>query len=165
MATREDFCVEAKALASDHGIYLWSGNGELTEGQTVGSIRAKESSLENAARVLRFIASCYANGYDMTKSRACDCSGVVVYILRKLALIKPTADYRARDLQAMCKKVRLDRCKPADLVFNQTTGATHVGIYIGSNLVVEAQGRDKGIVLRSLAAGSWVTGGQLPYFK
>lgn len=164
MATREEFIAEAKALASDHGIYLWSGNGELTEGLTVGQIRAKEST-NNAARVFRFIAKCYDKEYDMKRSRACDCSGAVVYILRKLDLIKPTADYRARDLQAMCQKVRLDKLKPADLVFNKTTGATHVGIYIGSNTVIEAQGRDYGIVSRSLAAGSWVAGGQLPYFK
>ena len=132
MATREEFCMEAKALASDHGIYLWSGNGELTEGLTVGQIRAKESTLNNAAKVFRFLAKCYEKEFDMRKSRACDCSGAVVYILRKLGLIKPTSDYRARDLQAMCKKVRLDKLKPADLVFNKSAEATHVGIYIGS---------------------------------
>ena len=165
MGIREQICEEAMALASAHGIYLWSGNGELTEGHTIGSIRAKETSLENAARVLRFIASCYDKGYDMKKSRACDCSGTVVYILRKLGLIKPTADYRACDLQAMSEKVRLDKLKPADLVYNKTSGATHVGIYIGSNQVVEARGRDYGIVQRSLAAGSWVIGGKLPYIK
>lgn len=165
MGIREQICEEAKALASDHGIYLWGGNGEPTESLTVAQIRAQETSLDNAARVLRFIANCFAKGYDMKKSRACDCSGLVVYILRKLGLIKPTADYRARDLQAMCKKVRLDKLRPADLVFNKTSEASHVGIYIGSNQVVEAQGRDAGIVKRSLASGSWVTGGQLPYFK
>ena len=165
MATREEFCTEAKALASDHGIYWWGGNGEPTESLSIGQIKAQETSLENTARVLRYIARCYEKGYDMKKSRACDCSGAVVYILRKLALIKPTADYRARDLQAMCKQVRLDRLKPADLVFNKTSAATHVGIYIGSNSVIEAQGRDAGIVKRSMSAGSWVIGGQLPYFK
>lgn len=165
MASREQLCEEAMALASDHGIYWWGGNGELTESLTPARIRAQESTLENAARVLRFIASCYDKKYDMTKSRACDCSGLVVYILRKLGLIKPAADYRARDLQAMCEKVRLDKLKKADLVFNKTSGATHVGIYIGNNTVCEARGRDFGIVIRSLAAGSWVTGGRLPYFK
>lgn len=165
MGIREQICEEAMALASAHGIYLWGGNGEPTESLTVAQIRAQETSLDNVARVLRFIASCYDKGYDMKKSRACDCSGTVVYILRKLGLIKPTADYRARDLQSMSEKVRLDKLKPADLVFNKTSGATHVGIYIGSNQVVEARGRDYGIVQRSLAAGSWVIGGKLPYIK
>lgn len=165
MGIREQICEEATALASAHGIYLWGGNGELTESLTTAQIRAHETTLDNVATVLHFLASCYDKGYDMKKSRACDCSGVVVYILRKLGLIKPTADYRARDLQAMSDKVRLDKLKPADLVFNKTSGATHVGIYIGSNQVVEARGRAYGIVQRSLATGSWVIGGKLPYIK
>lgn len=165
MGIREQICEEAMALASAHGIYLWGGNGELTESLTTAQIRAHETTLDNVATVLRFMASCYDKGYDMKKSRACDCSGVVVYILRKLKLIKPTADYRACDLQAMSEKVRLDKLKPADLVFNKTSGATHVGIYIGSNQVVEARGRAYGIVQRSLATGSWVIGGKLPYIK
>lgn len=159
MGIREQICEEAMALASAHGIYLWGGNGELTESLTIAQLRAHETTLDNVAMVLHFLASCYDKGYDMKKSRACDCSGVVVYILRKLGLIKPTADYRARDLQAMSEKVRLDKLKPADLVFNKTSGATHVGIYIGSNQVVEARGRAYGIVQRSLATGSWVIGG------
>lgn len=165
MGIREQICEEAMALASAHGIYLWGGNGELTESLTTAQIRAHETTLDNVATVLHFLAGCYDKGYDMKKSRACDCSGVVVYILRKLGLIKPTADYRARDLQAMSEKVRLDKLKPADLVFNKTSGATHVGIYIESNQVVEARGRAYGIVQRSLATGAWVIGGKLPYIK
>lgn len=165
MGIREQICEEAMALASAHGIYLWGGNGELTESLTIAQIRAHETTLDNVATVLRFMASCYDKGYDMKKSRACDCSGTVIYILRKLSLIKPTADYRACDLQAMSEKVRLDKLKPADLVFNKTSGATHVGIYIGSNQVVEARGRAYGIVQRSIATGSWVIGGKLPYIK
>ena len=100
----------------------------------------------------------------MSKSKAVDCSGLCIAALRKIGAIKPSADYRARDLQAMCEKVKLKDLKAGDCVFNKTSGATHMGIFDGFK-VIEAQGRDVGVTRRDVPAGNWVIGGRLPYFK
>lgn len=104
-----------------------------------------ETSRHDAYRVMKHIADLYDSGVDMSKSVA--------------------ADYRARDLQAMCKKKSLDRLQPADLVFNKEKTATHTGIYAGDDMVIEMLGRDRGCVKRKISEGAWVCGGTLPYFK
>ena len=81
-----------------------------------------------------------------------------------MGAIKPSADYRARDLQAMCDKVPLKDLKAGDCVFNKSSGATHMGIFDGDK-VIEAQGRDVGVTRRNVSDGNWVTGGRLRYFK
>lgn len=163
--TRMQFVDIATDIWKNHGIYLWSGNGEYTEKLTIGDIRMKESSKSEAARVLKHISDCYANDYNMTKSQAVDCSGLAIAILRQLKCIKSTDDYRARDLQAMCKAVNLTDLQEGDCVFNKKSGATHMGIYVGYDTVIEAKGRDYGVVKRKLSQGSWIVGGTLPYIK
>lgn len=165
MATREEFVEAANNIWKDHGIYLWGGNGERTCLLDFATIAKMEQSRHDAYRVMKHIADCYDAGYDMSKSIAADCSGLIVKILRDLKCIPSSADYRARDLQAMSKKVKLTSLKPADLVFNKESTATHTGIYAGNDMVIEMQGRDRGCVKRKLSEGSWVIGGRLPYFK
>lgn len=165
MTKQEEFCSIAEKTAEDHGIYLWGGNGESTEALKIGQIIDKETSKENAARVFRFIASLLSKGYDIKNSKACDCSGLVVYILRLMKLIPASADYRAKDLQKISSFVALPKLKPADLVFNKGTEASHVGIYIGNNYVIEAKGRDYGICKTKLTLGNWIAGGRLPFLK
>ena len=159
------FLKEVENIYKNHGIYLWAGNGELTEGLKIGTIRKQESSLSNAARVLRYIAKCYDKGYSMKESRACDCSGLVVYALRACGAIKQTADYRAKDLQKISATVMLKELKAGDLVFNKAADASHVGVYMGNDAVIESQGRDAGVTVRALPVGGWVCGGRLPFFK
>lgn len=163
--TGTQFADEAEVVFQTHGIYLWGGNGELTESLTIKKIRQKEQSLHDAARVLSFIAEQYDTGRDMTASRAVDCSGLEIYILRKLKCIDASADYRARDLQAKSKVIILDNLKAGDQVYNKKTGATHMGTYVGNGFVIEAAGRDQGVIKRKLSAGKWVIGGRLPYIK
>lgn len=165
MATREEFVNAANIIWKNHGIYLWGGNGEPTPLLSFAKIAAMEISRHDAYRVMKHIADLYDSGADMSKSIAADCSGLIVKILRDLKCIPSTADYRARDLQAMCKKKSLDRLQPADLVFNKEKTATHTGIYAGNDMVIEMQGRDRGCVKRKISEGAWVCGGTLPYFK
>lgn len=165
MATREEFVDAANIIWKNHGVYLWGGNGEPTPLLSFAKIAAMESSRHDAYRVMKHIADLYDSGVDMSKSIAADCSGLIVKILRDLKCIPSTADYRARDLQAMCKKKCLDRLQPADLVFNKEKTATHTGIYVGNDMVIEMQGRDRGCVKRKISEGAWVCGGTLPYFK
>ena len=165
MATREEFVNAANIIWKNHGVYLWGGNGEPTPLLSFAKIAAMESSRHDAYRVMKHIADLYDSGVDMSKSIAADCSGLIIKILRDLKCIPSSADYRARDLQAMCKKKSLDRLQPADLVFNKEKTATHTGIYAGDDMVIEMLGRDRGCVKRKISEGAWVCGGTLPYFK
>lgn len=164
-ATREQFVDAANIIWKNHGVYLWGGNGEPTPLLSFAKIAAMESSRHDAYRVMKHIADLYDSGVDMSKSIAADCSGLIIKILRDLKCIPSTADYRARDLQNMCKKKSLDKLQPGDLVFNKEKTATHTGIYAGNDMVIEMQGRDRGCVKRKIGEGAWVCGGSLPYIK
>lgn len=165
MADRDEFCGVISDVWLNHGIYLWGGNGELTEKLTVGQIRKHETSEANAARVIRYIALCYDKDLDMSKSRAMDCSGLVIYGLRTVKAISSSEDYTAAQLQSKCKKIQLANLRPGDLVFNKASESSHVGVYAGYDMVIEARGRNYGVDKRTLQEGSWVIGGRLPYFN
>lgn len=164
MSTRDDFCNVINDIWLHHAIYLWGGNGELVE-KNSKLIFKNETSPANIARVLRTIALYYDRGYDMSMAQMVDCSGLIISALRKLGLISSVDDYRAKDLQSMSKAVKLIDLNPGDLVFNKIKDCSHVGVYIGYDMVVEAQGRDFGVVKRQLAEGPWVIGGRLKYFE
>lgn len=165
MASRTDFVSVVTDYWKNHGIYLWGGNGESTRKLTIGTIIDQENSAHNAARVLRHVADLIDKGYSLARSQAMDCSGLVVAALRQLGLIKPTDDYRARDLQKMCRPIELNKLKPGDLVFDKKEDATHCGVYDGFDITIEAQGRDAGITRNKLSAGRWIIGGRLKYFE
>lgn len=165
MATAQAFVDGATIIWKNHGIYLWGGNGEYTKELRIKQIYSQEQSMHDAARVLRHIADLLDNGYDLFQSRAVDCSGLAIAVLRDLKCIKATEDYRARDLQKMSKAIPLDKLVIGDCVYNKETAATHMGIFVGYGMVIEAKGRDDGVVKRKLSQGSWVTGGRLPFFK
>jgi len=167
MATRQEFVQGVEEVYKNHGVYVGCGNGEQTEKLTIGQIHAMELAYpdsahnKNTARDLRFIAKCYEDGLDMSKSRACDCSGLVVYVLRKIGAIDSKKDYSAAMFQSVSKPVSLKSLVAGDLVFNKTEKASHVGVFVG-DAVIESKGRDDGVVRRKLSAGKWVVGGRLP---
>ena len=165
MASRIDFCNVVTDIYKTHGVYVWGGNGEYLERLTVGKIHDMEDTDGNAARVFRFIAGCYDKGWNMTKSRCVDCSGLVIAGLRTIGAISANEDYRARDLQKMSKPIELNKLRPGDLVFNKMEAATHCGVYDGYDMVIEAMGRDKSITRTKLSSGKWVIGGSLKFFE
>ena len=165
MATRDQFVNAVINIWKNHGVYIWGGNGEYVQRLTVKEIQHMEDSDANRARVFRFIALCFDRGYTMTKSRAVDCSGLAIAALREINAIGPTDDYRARDLQSMSTKKALSELKAGDMVFDKMTDASHCGIYIGDDMVIESQGRDYGVTKNRLSDRGWMIGGSLPFFK
>ena len=177
-ATRKDFCNEMESLYENHGVYIGTGNGELTESLTIGKIHSMEKTYArrdskgkpcwnmDTRRDLAYIGKCYELGWDMSKSRSGDCSGQIVGAWRRLGLIPLTADYRARDMQStLCTPISLSSLKAGDLVFDKTTAATHVGVYVADGIVIESKGRDDGVVRRQLSKGNWVIGGRLKWWE
>lgn len=168
--TRNDFCNKLEHAYRSHSVYIATGNGELTESLTIAKIHKMEKDYgvnvpSNTGRDLEFIAKLYRQGYDLSESIACDCSGLLVWALRGIGAIPKTADYRAKDFQKMSKVVSLKNLKAGDLVFDKPSDASHVGAYIGNDYVIESKGRDYGVVKRKLSEGKWVAGGSLPYFN
>lgn len=187
MATRQQFVDAIVEIWRNHGIYVGTGNGELTL-DVAGKFFAMEKAYgrrdnsgnplwySDTARDYEFLAKCYRNQYDMTKSRACDCSGLEVAGLRDLGVIKPTADYNCRSFQENCQEVPLKDLQPADFVFDKkmvydekkekwVSNAGHMGTYIGDGYVIESRGRDYGVVKRKVSEGNWAIGGRLDWFS
>ena len=76
-------------------------------------------------------------------------------------------DMSSRGLYSACEKLNdRSRLAPGDLLFRHDGNRIHhVGAYIGCGLVIEAMGRDDGVVLNCLdsnGAGYWNRYGRLP---
>lgn len=172
MATRQEFCDAMYQVYKDHGVYIGTANGEYTESLTIGRIHQMEVNYgydkaktdKNIRRDLAYIGKCYESGYDMSKSRSGDCSGIIVGVMRDLKIIKATADYRARDFQAKSTPVELKNLQNADLVFDKKKEATHVGVFF-DGYIIESRGRDYGVTRRPLKETSFVVGGRLDWFS
>ena len=173
MATRKEYCAIINRMYDNHGIYVGGANGELVNSLKLPDYRRLENSYggteqeinKNIARDLRFVAKCVENGYNMEKSQAADCSGLEVSALQECGIIPQGADYRAREFQKMSKPVKLDSLMEGDFVFNKDSESSHMATYVGDGMVVEARGRDYGIVKRSVNAGGWKVGGRMDWFE
>lgn len=180
MATRKQFCDGMNKLYEDHGMYVGTGNGERTldvagkffEMEKNYGRRDKDGNplwYTDTARDYEYLAKCYRKKWDMSKSRAADCSGAETAVLRDLGVI--TADYNCRTFMEKCKKegklLPLKDIQPGDVVFNKESEPSHMATYVGyaggeSDMVVEFKGRDDGCVRRKVSEGNWVIGGRLP---
>ena len=78
-----------------------------------------------------------------------DCSGLVVWILQQIGVLKANQDYTAAGLyNSLCEPVTKDKLVPGDLVFIRPANGVinHVGIFIGNGKTIEAIGTRKGVV-------------------
>ena len=187
MATRQQFCNAMIEVYENHGVYIGTGNGELTlsvagkffEMEKNYGRRDKDGNplwYTDTARDYEYLGKCYRNKWDMSASRAGDCSGQPVGCLRRLGVISEKADYNCRTFQEAAKEVKLNELQPADLLFNKRmtydkkkkkyiSDASHMAVYTGNGMAVESKGRDEGVVYRKVSEGSWVVGGRLDWFE
>jgi len=87
-----------------------------------------------------------------------DCSGLVVWTLQQMKILKLAEDYTAQGIyEKLCHPSNREGLKPGDLCFvkgGSKGRIDHVGIYTGDNQVVHARGTKYGVVKT----------GVLPYF-
>ncbi|HOG02184.1 MAG TPA: S8 family serine peptidase, partial [Clostridia bacterium] len=156
------FIAWLKARVGD--IYVWGAQGETNI--TEAWIRKKETSTANANRAIALWKKRVAEG--RSPLAAWDCSGLIVAWLLAEGLIP--GDLSSRGLWRLCTAIKKAQLKPGDLVFRRNALGVihHVGVYIGSNKVIEAKGRDDGVVERHIDAsgsGYWTDAGRLDCLK
>lgn len=142
-------------------IYVWGGQGETIT--STKQINRMETSKFN---VLRVIVLWIRRG---RKAVCFDCSGLLVAKLLSIGLI--TYDTTANGLMSRCERITKAQLKRGDWVFRVRDGkAYHIGVVVDNNLnVVEAMGRDDGVVKRGIdqhsVKGYWTTFGRPTMLK
>ena len=139
--------------------YGWGGNGETEI--TEALIRRKDTSEVNAKRTISFWQKQTSLG--VTDMALFDCSGLISRYLQDLGLV--SSKRNCNHLWAMCEPVTRAELREGDLLFRERGGDMyHVGIYAGRGRVIEAKGRDDGVVIRPIdasGAGYWNKFGRL----
>ena len=144
-------------------IYVWGSNGQTEI--SAGWIRRMDTSESNAQRSIQFWEQQKAVG--LTELAAYDCSGLISRYLQDNGIVssKRNCDH----LWAMCTPVTRAELCPGDLLFRRKgADAYHVGVYVGRGRVIEAKGRDDGVVLRGIDAsgtGYWTDCGRLEVLR
>jgi cell wall-associated NlpC family hydrolase len=64
-----------------------------------------------------------------------DCSGLIQYVFKSQGIYIPRI---SQDQQRFAKTISISEIKPGDLVFNKPSESTHVGMYIGDDMYIQA---------------------------
>lgn len=158
--------------ARSHAAYVWGGQGH--KGLSDTQITRMETSATNAKRVMEFRNVLLSRGIPSSDIEYFDCSGLGVYpLLNILKLI--SYDTTANGLMGFCERIKRSELKRGDWVFriynsgNKKGQAHHIGYVVDDDLtVIEAKGRDDGIVKRPLSASGayyWNAYGRPRFFK
>lgn len=159
-------------------LYVWGGQGQYITadgkvfnnmggylGEVEAWVKKVETSTNNANRVIKLYKKIRSNykGY----IRCFDCSGLGTFFLYNLHQLI-SSDKNANGLKGMCQKLTKDKLRKGDWVFRVYSSgrAYHVGYIVNDNLeVIEARGRDYGVVKRPFDSKYWNYYGRPGIFK
>ncbi len=149
----------------NHSVYVWGAQGQLGPAVNERWIRQVEPSEANANRAIAFWRKqCDAGFGDVL--RAFDCSGLGMYWLQNVkGLLR--YDLSAHGMYNKCVKITKDRLRVGDFVFkvDKTGRATHIGYVVDTELnVIEARGRDAGVIKLPLTGNTWNAYGRPPFW-
>ena len=125
----------------------------------------KDEYDRNADRAVAMFNKRLEDGF--TDIRAFDCSGLIMHFLQNLTGIC-SKDMTAAGIYAnLCTTKYSNPLEaellPGDIVFRSgSSGITHCGVYVGDNSVIEAKGRDYGVVKTVFSTGKWDLAGHIP---
>ena len=171
MGVLQDFLNYLEEQKTNGSIYVWGAQGQGVETISESWIRRMETSRNNADRAIALWKKRKAEG--KTALRAFDCSGLIMYFFQNLKGILKS-DTTAHGLKGMCGQISQSQLLPGDFVFRvYTSGANkgrayHVGVVADAEKnVIEAKGRDDGVVKRPLnaEAGYWNAFGRPDFLK
>lgn len=168
MANLQEFLDYLEEQVKNHSIYVWGAQGQCAPTITEKWIKSRETSDRNAKRAIDFWESQVKAGYG-DKLRAFDCSGLGMYWLQNLKGLSKS-DMSSASMYAKCEKITRAQLRKGDWVFRHNgVKIHHIGYVVDDSLnIIEARGRDYGVVKRALdASGSsyWNRYGRPPYFK
>ena len=137
-------------MLAKYGVSVPGGNG-LPPGQAMGD--GSFSAL--MAEATRYIGYPYVWG-GASPSTSFDCSGFVSWVINNCGNGWNVGRCTADELRSHCSQVSLSGAKPGDLIFFQgtydTPGASHVGIYVGNNMMIHC---GKPVQYTSIASAYW----------
>lgn len=144
-------------------IYVWGAQGQNASEMPNPEewIRGRETSSKNAKRAIAFYKKRKAEG--MNPILAYDCSGLIMAFLEDQKGIY--SDLSANSLYRKAVPKQRTELIPGDLVFHHNGDKVgHVGVYVGNDTVIEAMGRDVGVVKHSIYNNYWNRYGHLEVF-
>lgn len=171
MGVLQEFLSYLEEQPDNRSIYVFGAQGQGEGVISENWIRRMETSRNNADRAIALWKRRKAEG--KTALRAFDCSGLIVYFFQNLKGILKS-DTTAHGLKGMCSQISQAKLLPGDFVFRvYTSGAKkgrayHVGVVVDMEKnVIEAKGRDDGVVKRPLnaEAGYWNDFGRPAFLK
>lgn len=133
---------------ANHSIYVRGGQGQ--NDITDDFINTREYGDEtNIKRVKALRDNYYKLGYKNVM-RAFDCSGLGMYWLQNIKNIY--ADMTANGMMGKCNIISRESVKRGDWVFitDKSGRATHIGFMINDTMLIEARGRDYGVIISIL---------------
>ncbi len=155
-----DFTEYLKEQVRNHSIYVWGAQGQKKPTITEAWIRKREKTKRNADRAIAHWKKEVRAGYGDVL-RAFDCSGLGVYFFLKHDLIDH--DVNAEGLRKLCRTISKRDVREGDMAFRMSEGrAVHVGYAIDEDRVIEAKGRDVGVVESPLSG--WDRYGRPSFF-
>lgn len=150
----------AYAASQTGCLYVSGGQGQK---MTPALIRKLEKGDSNYKRALKTYEKNLKANRPLT---GYDCSGLIIAYLLGNKLI--TRDLTAHGIYyTICDRLDKDDICGGDLVFKKKTTSSriyHAGIYMGDGTVVQAKGRDYGVVREPFSATGWNRFGRLKVF-
>ena len=169
MKTLDSFIKYLEEQAANHSIYVWGAQGQDKDTISEEWIKERETDDKNAARAIATWEKACADGYGDVL-RAFDCSGLAMYYLQNVAGIV-SSDMSANSLMGKCETIKKTEVRRGDWVFKKYTSgdkkgqAYHIGYVVDDALnVIEAKGRDHGVVKAPLSEGKWNAYGRPEYY-
>lgn len=143
--------------------YLWGGqHTRLTPLNYKAVIARKETTAENARRAEAYCEKMFAEGY--SELFAYDCSGLGVFWLTDLKHLWKS-DVNSNTMMGRCE-LKMEPPKRGWWVFRLTGNrATHIGYMVDDEYLIEAKGRDYGVVKTKFRAKDWGCWGIPNVFK
>ena len=135
------------------GDNIYSNEGEYLEYDIPGEALTNTDFAELIREAEKYLGKPYVWG-GSTPQTGFDCSGYVCWVLNQTGT--NAGRTTANGLLRKCDVIRPSEARPGDLIFFQGTynvsGASHVGIYVGNNMMIHC---GNPISYANLSSGHW----------